>query len=406
MDRKDYTGFWPTQLAILSSDGILKQRIETDSSLEFVQVATARPGILWQAGKDEFTSIWRNPNTGEKIFIRTSLSSGTSTTIRKEVGRLRFIGSSANQEELFGIYEDAATPGDVYKFQRDLNSRKRISNVEPRFEDIRLGSIEFFETELPQYDGKIVKAQTAVILPPGAKKGDKLPTIVFHYGGSSLAKNADRFLAGSPASVPISVFVTRGYAALLTYLLIAPEGKEGSPVQNMVELLLPQIYRAAELGYTDINRVALLGQSYGGYSTAAIITKTNLFRAAVAISGLYDLPGLYAWMIKDITPHMNWSESGQGRMGSHPWGNLARYVENSPYYQADKINTPLLMIHGANDDTCPVQDAEKMFVALRRLEKTVQLAVYEGEGHTVDTWSLDKAVDATERILKFLDSYL
>jgi dipeptidyl aminopeptidase/acylaminoacyl peptidase len=406
IDRKDYTGLWPASLTLISMDGSFKQSVNLPEPLDFIQVITASTNRLWQPNKEQFTSIWQNPKTGEKLIIESEVGSGKSKVVQKEIGRLRFVESSASDDQIIGTYEDAATPGDVYLFAKDLTSRKRISNVEPRFENIRLGSIEFFETQLAQYDGKIVTAQTAVILPPGAKKGDKLPAIVFHYGGDSLAKKADRFLAGSPASVPISIFVSRGYAALLTYLIIAPEGTPGNPVQNMVDVLLPQIYRAAELGYVDINRIALLGQSYGGYSTAAMITKTNLFRAAVAISGMYDLPGLYSWMIKDITPHMNWSESGQGRMGSPPWSNIMRYMENSPYYQADKINTPLLMIHGGNDDTCPVQDAEKMFAALRRLEKTAQLAVYDGEGHTVNTWSLDKAIDATERILKFLETYL
>jgi dipeptidyl aminopeptidase/acylaminoacyl peptidase len=221
-----------------------------------------------------------------------------------------------------------------------------------------------------------------------------------------LSRDADRFLAGSPASVPISVFVTRGYAALLTDLVIGPEGTAGDPLDNMVDVLLPQIYHASELGYIDIKRVALIGQSYGGYSTAGILTKTNLFRAAVAIAGLYDLAGDYAWMSHGITPFMNWSESGQGRMGTHPWGDLQRYIANSPYYRADKINTPLLLIHGSNDDGSPVEGAEKMFIALKRLNKTAQLAIYEKEGHTVDNWSLAKAVDATERILKFLNTYL
>jgi dipeptidyl aminopeptidase/acylaminoacyl peptidase len=96
------------------------------------------------------------------------------------------------------------------------------------------------------------------------------------------------------------------------------------------------VYRAAELGYIDLERVGIAGQSFGGYGTAAIVSHTNLFRAAVAISGIYDLPGIYG----DIRPDgsafwIGWSEGGQARMGTHPWANLRRYVDNSPYYQAD-----------------------------------------------------------------------
>lgn len=101
-----------------------------------------------------------------------------------------------------------------------------------------------------------------------------------------------------------------------------------------------------------------------------------------------------------------WSETGQGRMGTHPWGDLRRYLINSPYYRADYIRTPLLMLHGEIDYTCPVEDARKMFNALKRLSRPAELAVYEGEGHVVYGWSRVNAVDATERMLRFLETHL
>jgi dipeptidyl aminopeptidase/acylaminoacyl peptidase len=101
-----------------------------------------------------------------------------------------------------------------------------------------------------------------------------------------------------------------------------------------------------------------------------------------------------------------WSETGQGRMGTHPWGDLRRYLTNSPYFRADYIRTPLLMLHGAIDYTCPVEDARKMFNALKRLNRPAELAVYDGEGHVVYGWSRVNAVDATERMLRFLETHL
>jgi dipeptidyl aminopeptidase/acylaminoacyl peptidase len=174
-----------------------------------------------------------------------------------------------------------------------------------------------------------------------------------------------------------------------------------------VDVLLPQVYRAAELGYSDVNRLAVSGQSYGGYGTASIVSGTNVFRAGIAISGLYDLGAIHSWMSRDGMAAMaRWSETGQGRMGTHPWGDLRRYLTNSPYYRADYIRTPLLMLHGAVDYTCPVEDARKMFNALKRMNRTAELAVYDGEGHVVYGWSRINAVDATERMLKFLETHL
>ena len=93
-------------------------------------------------------------------------------------------------------------------------------------------------------------------------------------------------------------------------------------------------------------------------------------------------------------------------MGTHPWGDLRRYIDNSPYYQADRIRTPLLMLHGAADTACSVEGAQKMFNALRRLGRTAELAVYAGEGHGVNGWSLANAVDGTTRMLAFLDEHV
>jgi dipeptidyl aminopeptidase/acylaminoacyl peptidase len=401
VDRKDYSGKWPTSLAVVTLKNDSGKAITVDPELQYDRVPIAAANVVWQQSKNELVSFWKSPKTAENMIFRSDLQSGKTSLVKKQVGRFTFIGIRSAQN-IVGTFEDAATPKDVYQFNAaDFSLQKRISNVEPRFQSIKLGSIEFYETSLGSKT-----AQTAVILPPGAKKGDKLPTLVFHYAGSALSQQADRFLAGSPASVPISVFVTRGYAALLVDLMIGPEGTPGNPMQEMTDAIIPQIQRAAELGYTDIKRVGIIGQSYGGYSTAAIITKTNIFQAAVAIDGMYDLPGTYAWMVQGITPHITWSESGQGRMGTSPWKDLTRYINNSPYYQADKIETPLLLIHGGNDDTCPVQDAEKMFVALKRLNKTAELVVYDKEGHTINNWSLEKAVDATQKILDFFAKYI
>jgi dipeptidyl aminopeptidase/acylaminoacyl peptidase len=93
-------------------------------------------------------------------------------------------------------------------------------------------------------------------------------------------------------------------------------------------------------------------------------------------------------------------------MGTHPWADLRRYLANSPYYQADKIHTPLLLIHGKKDDTRPVEDAEKMFNALKRLGRTAQIAVYDGESHVPGTWSLVNALDATQRMVDWLEKYM
>jgi dipeptidyl aminopeptidase/acylaminoacyl peptidase len=246
-----------------------------------------------------------------------------------------------------------------------------------------------------------------VLLPPGARRGDRLPGIVEVYGGSDLSRAARGYGGGYVATMPAPIFTTRGFAVVLVDAPLGPEGKPGQPLDELRDAVVPQVYRAAELGYIDIGRVALAGQSYGGYCTAGLISTTNLFRVAVAVSGSYDLGSRYGTLLPgDLNGEAWLAEKGQKRMGQPPWSDLKRYLDNSPYYRADRIRTPLLIIHGRVDVTCPVAQAEMMFAALRRLGRTAQLAVYEGEGHVITDWELGHAVDAAERVLNFLRRYM
>src|SRR3546814_3285814 len=96
----------------------------------------------------------------------------------------------------------------------------------------------------------------------------------------------------------------------------------------MVDVLLPQVYAAANAGYIDIERLAISGQSYGGYSTASIVSQTNLFRAGIPVNGTYDLAGFYGGLDEQGNSHwIRWAEKGQGRMGDSPWANPQRYID-------------------------------------------------------------------------------
>lgn len=107
-----------------------------------------------------------------------------------------------------------------------------------------------------------------------------------------------------------------------------------------------------------------------------------------------------------LTYTVQYFEAGQARMGTHPWADRERYLANSPYYLADRIHTPLLLLHGRADEDGPVREAEKMFQALQRLGRPAKLAIYPGEGHSPAEWSRAHAVDAAERMLAFLARHL
>ena len=399
--EKTYYSVPPKALALVPVDGSAPKVFSTVGT----PIAADRDH-LWQPDPGRFALVVNDEKTGDRSIVGVDVRTGAATTLWKGRGRFDAAGPAAGGG-VIARFEALDTPPDFYRFAPTFASKQRLTHVEPRLEGVAVGPMEIFDSSIPGFDGRLQPVQTAVFFPPGAKGGKPLPAIVYFYSGSRMSNLAQDYGGDAPNSIPVQVFATRGYAVLLVDVPLGPQGKGGNPIQEMGDAILAQVYRAADRGDIDAARIAIMGQSYGGYSTAAMITQTNLFRAAIALDGLYDLSGEFARMGPGgSTFNFVWSETGQGRMGTHPWADLRRYLANSPYYQADKIHTPLLLVHGKKDDTCPVEGAEKMFNALKRLGRTAELAVYDGEGHVPGDWSLVNAVDATQRMVDFLEKHM
>jgi dipeptidyl aminopeptidase/acylaminoacyl peptidase len=404
-DDKDYRDPRPRGLAIVPLDGGPPTRFAfDDSKWVFRSIVKADDRTLWQPDSTSITVVFDDRVTGEKAVVRYDPAGG-ARILWKGIGRIDNLSSGGSHQFIVGTYQDLRTPPDVYRFAADFSSKTRLSHLEPRLDRVAVGTAETFETTVPVFDGSLATVHTAILLPAGAKRGDRLPAIVMMYPGSDVSQEAEQYGGGSTMTVPTLLFTSRGYAVLLAHLKLGPNGQPGNPMQEMVDVLLPQVYRAAALGYIDPTRIALGGQSFGGYGTASIVTRTNLFRAAAAVSGIYDLPGTYGHFDQSGGSFwIGWSEGGQARMGAPPWSNLKRYVDNSPYYQADKIVTPLLLIHGTAD--LAYHDAQKLFSALRRLERPAELAAYAGQGHVISEWSRADAMDAAARMVRFFHKHL
>jgi len=406
-DEKDYADPRAQSLAVAPLDGGEPRILKIGDGWDYRGILKANATTVWQPDEQSVTVLLQERATGESAVARFPLTGDGSkpTILWKGLARIANLTGGGQHDLLVGRYQDIGTPPGLYKFGADFSAKTRVVTVEPRFESLTGGRVEIFESTVPLFDGSLGRVRTAALLPPGARRGDKLPAIVLMYPGGDVSSGAEEFGGGNRITVPTQVFTSRGYAVIYPNLKLGPNGEAGNPAREMTDVLLPQVYRAAELGYIDLNRVGIAGQSYGGYGTAAIISHTNLFRAAVAISGIYDLPGTYGDIRPDGTAFwIGWAEGGQARMGTHPWANLRRYLDNSPYYQADKIRTPLLIVHG--DADMAYHDAEKLFSALRRLDRTVQLAAYHGQGHVVSSWTLPNAMDAAKRMVEFYQRYL
>jgi dipeptidyl aminopeptidase/acylaminoacyl peptidase len=199
----------------------------------------------------------------------------------------------------------------------------------------------------------------------------------------------------------MQILASRGFAVLYPNIPIHRE--RHSPMQDVYEAVIPGIDRVVELGIADSGKVAVMGQSFGGYNTIGLITQTNRFAAAVATSpGSPNLFESYATFKDGVSMNIGYYEGAQGDMGCHPWECRDRYLENSPFFFLDRVTTPLLMERGT-DDEISAQNGE-IFVGLRRLGKEVISLEYANEGHVLENPA--NIIDFWQRTLEFLDTHL
>jgi len=386
-------------LALVPLDGTDARVIPLPES-PLAEVVTVDRKILWQPSPEAVAFTSPGPDGEDRQATLCDLRSGARAVVNRSPGGLSLIGGNRDQTVFIGIDQRFDQPADLSLLGPDLAPR-RLTRIEPRLEGVSVGSVASFKTKVTLFDGERREVSTTVLLPEGRRADERLPTLVSVYGGAEAHTVRWQYAGGSVATLPAQIFTSRGYAVLFPEIPITPPGRAGHPAREITDVLLPQVERAIELGFADENRLTLIGQSYGAYSAAAVACESNRFQAAIAINGVYDLLAHYGRMDAHNSDFaFAWSESGQGRMGTHPWGDRERYVANSPYHQIDRLQTPLLLLVGTEDEDA--EEGRKLFRAAKRLERTVQLAVYPGCGHAIQDWPIHHAVDAAQRILDFL----
>jgi dipeptidyl aminopeptidase/acylaminoacyl peptidase len=274
--------------------------------------------------------------------------------------------------------QDSQHPPDIWLTGSNFGDLRRVTNINPQLEGMVFGTSE--PISYTDLDG--VPLHGALLLPSHYQRDKRYPLIVWLYSGTFMSRNIYQFGLDSSvfASLNLQMLATRGYAVLVPDV----PTQVGTPMLDILKSVLPAVDCVVEMGVADPNRLGVMGHSYGGYSTLSLIEQTTRFKAAVNYSGTADLVLHYAAMQNDGTsPAMEWAENGQGRMGGTLWQHPNRYINNSPIFYLDRIRTPVLIIHGEADDTVQVQEANEVFVGLRRLNREVVYARYGGEPHEI-----------------------
>jgi dipeptidyl aminopeptidase/acylaminoacyl peptidase len=231
--------------------------------------------------------------------------------------------------------------------------------------------------------------------------GKRYPLIALVYASGMGSRSVNSFGIDYMGEYNYQILTTRGYAILTPDIPV----RTGTPMRDLMKAVPQALDRVIELGIADPDRLGVTGQSNGGYSTLALICQTNRFKAAVMNSGFGDLVGFYGSMNKNDGSGgwHPWLEKLGGAMGVPPWEAPMRYVENSPIFYLDRVQTPLLMQAGADDEGI-VEYSDQVYVGMKRLNKDVTYLRYRDESHLLERHA--NKLDYWSRVLPFWEKHL
>jgi dienelactone hydrolase len=271
-----------------------------------------------------------------------------------------------------------------------------LSNTNPQQKEYFWGDVEFVD----YIAGK--DTLRGLLYTPENKMGNKTPLLVYFY-----EKNADNIYrhsvpAPSRSIINFPFYLSRGYAIFVPDIVYT-EGEPGAGAYRCIMTGVDTVLAQNE--WIDSTRMALNGQSWGGYQSAWMITQTGRFKAAFAgapVSNMTSAYGGIRW--KSGNSRIMQYEEGQSRLGVPMHENLNVYLENSPLFFTRNIQTPLLIMHNDNDGAVPWYQGIELYMSMIRQRKEVWMLVYNNEEHNLTRWA--NRMDLSRRVAEFYDHHL
>jgi len=284
-------------------------------------------------------------------------------------------------------------------FSVDLRRGKSKVILDPgaeRFSMVRIGDVEDYN--FTTSDGTTIVGR--VHYPPDFDASRKWPCIVYYYGGTS---PVSRSFGGR---YPKNLWAAHGY---VVYVL-QPSGATGfgqefsaRHVNDWGKRVSAEIVEGtksflAAHPFVDPERVGCIGASFGGFMTELLVTRTDVFAAAVSHAGISDITSYWG------EGYWGYGYNAVSAANSFPWNRPDIYVDQSPLFAADRVTTPILLLHGTSDHNVPPGESEQFYTALKLLGKTVEYIRVKGEDH----WVLDyeKRVVWSNAIVAWFDRWL
>ena len=285
---------------------------------------------------------------------------------------------------------------DLWTSNLSFAAPQKISAANPQQAQFNWGTQEIIE--YTNGDGKKLKALLAK--PENFDPSKKYPMMVYIY--EKMSDNLHRHVVPSPAqNINVTRYLSNGYIVLRPDIVYTT----GYPGRSALKAVVPAAQKVIGMGFVDPKRVGIQGHSWGAYQINYILTKTTMFRAAEAGASMANMVSGYGGIRWGTGLSRAFQyERGQSRIGGTPWGNTNLYLENSPIFSIDKVQTPYLTIHNDDDDAVPWYQAIEFFTALRHLGKEAYWFNYNGEKHGLR--ERDYMKHFTVHMAEFFDHYL
>lgn len=339
-------------------------------------------------GSDE--TLWRvNPKNGNRFRYNLPVSALQGTSIANTKNpRIAFFGQTGiSSRNGYLATLSSATPkclpfGEV-SFEKEFGDVQIASCTPWKFTTSRGDQIEGF-----------------YYLPADFDATKKYPMIVYYYGGCVPTTRTLEF------HYPLSVMANQGYVVLV----IQPSGAIGfgqefaaRHVNTWGQMSANDIIEGtktfcANNSYVDTKKIGCMGASYGGFMTQYLQTQTDIFATGVSHAGISNIASYWGG------GYWGYTYGETANYGSYPWNNPELFTKQSPLLQADKIKTPLLLIHGTSDTNVPTNESQQLFTALRILGREVSYIQVDGEDHVIQDYF--KRAQWQEAIMAWMDKQL